>query len=146
MKFLMIVPSALALVLVGVLAAPAQADQCDKLTYMTFSAPVSLPGVTLPAGTYRFTHPDCSARILRVSSQDGLEVYGTFFTIPEERMMPTSDPEVVFAEMPAGSPEVVKAWFYPGETTGDELMYPTNEAARVAEAPLQKVMVTNGAE
>ena len=146
MKFLTIVPCALAAVLIGVLAAPAQADECNKLTYLTFNAPVSLPGVTLPAGTYRFTHPDCSARLLRVASKDGLEVYGTFLTIPEERTTTTNEPEVVLAEMPAGSPEAMTAWFYPGETTGDMLMYPTNEAARVAEAPSQTVMVTNGAE
>jgi hypothetical protein len=146
MKYLLILPSILAVVLIGALATPAKADECNKLTYLTFSAPVALPGVTLPAGTYRFTHPDCAMTggLLRVSSQDGTEVYGTFLTIPEERLTPSRRPEVVFAEMPGGSPEAIKAWFYPGDTTGDGLMYPKSEAAKVAEAPVQKIFATNG--
>jgi hypothetical protein len=144
MKHPMLVPSVLAIGLVGLLAAPAHADECDKLTYFTFSAPVELPGVSLPAGTYRFTHPDCGTigGLLRVSSQDGTEVYGTFLTIPEERMSSSGRPEVVFAEMPAGSPEAIKAWFYPGERIGDGLLYPKGESAKVAEAPVLTVFAT----
>jgi hypothetical protein len=39
-----------------------------------------------------------------------------------------------FAEVPAGAPEAVKAWFYPGEAIGDELIYPKGEARRIAGA------------
>lgn len=146
MKSLVVVSSVFAIALVGALASPAQATECNKLTYLTFNAPVALPGVTLPAGTYRFTHPDCAMTggILRVSSQDGTEVYGTFLTVPTERMTPSGQPEVIFAEMPTGSPEAITAWFYPGETIGDGLLYPTNEAATVAEAPRQTVFAANG--
>lgn len=145
MKYLIIISPVLAMLLVGTMATPAQADDCNQLTYLTFSAPVALPGMTLPAGAYRFTHPDCSMTggVLRVSSEDGTHVYGTFLTIPEERPTASSRPEVVLAEMPTGSPEAIKAWFYPGETTGDHLMYPGREAAKVAEAPVQNVIVTN---
>lgn len=146
MRDLMIVPTAFVVVLLGALAVPAQADECDKLTYFTFASPVALPGVTLPAGTYRFTHPDCamSSGLLRVSSQDGTEVYGTFLTIPEERMTSSSEPEVTLGEAPAGSVEAIEAWFYPGETTGDHLIYPKNEAAGMAQAPVQSVVLTPG--
>jgi hypothetical protein len=132
-KYLILVSSIAAVTLVGTLASPARADDCDKLTYLTFSAPVALPGVALPAGTYRFTHPDCSAndRVLQVSSQDGREVYATLQTIPDARTTVSKESEVIFAEMPAGSPPAVKAWFYPGETIGDELIYPRHEAPRV---------------
>ena len=37
---------------------PARADETDKLTYLSFSKPVQLPGVTLPAGRYRFQLAD----------------------------------------------------------------------------------------
>jgi hypothetical protein len=85
MRLLNIVPSLLAVAFVGTLATPAHANECDKLAYLTFSAPVELAGVVLPPGTYQFTHPDCemTERILRVSSEDGKTVYGTFFTVPE---------------------------------------------------------------
>ena len=36
------------------LAAPLAAQPADRLTYVTFSGPVSVPGTTLPAGTYAF--------------------------------------------------------------------------------------------
>lgn len=146
MKCFIAVPSVLAVVLTGVLAAPAHADECNKRTYLTFSAPVELPGVTLPAGTYQFTHPDCEVAndTLRVSSQDGTQVYGTFLTIPEQRQSPSSRPEVVLAEMPAGSPEAIKAFFHPGDTIGDELIYPRKERTEVARAPVKDLFATRG--
>jgi hypothetical protein len=142
----MIVPSLLACALVGALASPAYANGCDRLTYLTFSAPVALPGITLPAGTYQFTRPDCenAPDVVRVATADGTNVYGTFLTIPEQRLSPSSRPEVMFAEMPSGSPDAIKAWFYPGETTGDEFLYPKNQAAQMAGAPEQKVFAMKG--
>lgn len=146
MKHLVIVPFVLATALVGALATPARADECNKLTYLTFSAPVALPGVALRAGTYRFTHPDCETGdgLLRVSSRDGREAYGTFVTVPERRPSPSTRVEVVFARMPTGSPEAIKEFFYPGDKTGDGLVYSKQEAPIVAEAPVQNVLAANG--
>jgi hypothetical protein len=144
MKYLTIAPSILAIVLVGVLSTPAQADECNELTYLTFSAPVALPGVTLSAGTYRFSRLGCvsSSDVVRVSSADGKQQYGLFNTIPATRLTPRSRPEVVFAEMPAGSAEAITAWFYPGSLSGEAFLYPTNEAAMVAQAKTQKVFAS----
>ena len=146
MKYVTFVSCVLAAILIGAFAGPAHADECNKLTYLTFSAPVALPGVSLPAGTYRFTHPDCSVsdHILRVSSQDGSEVYATVLTIPEDRPTPSDQTVVVFGEMPAGSPEAIKAWFYPGETVGDELIYPRDEARRIPDARDRTAVATGG--
>ena len=48
-----------ALVLLGALtAATAAATPLDKCTTFTFSAPFSIPGVTLPAGSYVFRLAD----------------------------------------------------------------------------------------
>ena len=40
--------------LCGALAPGARADQMNKKTTITFSEPVQVPGMTLPAGTYVF--------------------------------------------------------------------------------------------
>jgi hypothetical protein len=146
MKYVTLGSCVLAVILVWAFAVPAQANDCNRLTYLTFSAPFALPGVTLPAGTYRFSHPDCATDddILRVSSQDGSKVYATLLAIPEERSMPSDQPVVVFAEMPAGAPEAIKAWFYPGEIVGDQLIYPKGEARRIADARDRTVVATNG--
>src|SRR5690349_8432439 len=99
------------------LATAAHADEWNKLTYLTFTAPVSMPGITLPAGTYRFElmDPDSSRRVIRVSDKDGSKNYGIFLSIPDRKIDPSDDPVVMFREMPAGLPRAIRAWFYPGE-------------------------------
>lgn len=147
MKSLMYVASIAAVALLGVGASSARADECDQLTFLTFSAPVALPQVTLPAGTYRFVHLDCGTNphILRVTSADGREVYATLLTSPVDRMAPTSRPEVILAEMPKGQPDAITAFFYPGDTIGDRLVYPQPEARTVHDATRQTVVAANGA-
>jgi hypothetical protein len=114
----------------------AQASDFDKLTYVTFTAPVEIPGVGLPAGTYIFelANPDSGNRLVRVSSRDRKTVYATFFTRPEDRLAPADDTVVTFHEGPAGSPDAIRTWFYPGETTGFEFVYPKEQAMRIASA------------
>jgi hypothetical protein len=123
---------------------PAQADTWDQVTYLTFSAPVEIPGTVLPAGTYTFklADPDASRDVVRVLSRDGSKVYATFFTIPDERLMPTDKPTVTFEETPAGTPEAIKAWFYPGDQIGHEFVYPQDQAQKIAAATHQPVLAS----
>ena len=118
------------------LAAPTHADEWNKLTYLTFSGPVQMPGVTLPAGTYRFelADPDSSRRVVRVSNRDGSQNYGIFLSISDQKLEPAKDPLVMFKETPAGAPPAVQAWFYPGETYGYEFVYPHDQALKLARA------------
>jgi len=117
-------------------AATAHADEWNKLTYLTFSGPVNMPGITLPAGTYRFElmDPDSSRRVIRVSDKDGSKHYGIFLSISDQKLEPSDKPVVMFKEMPAGAAQAVQAWFYPGETTGYELVYPHDQALKIAKA------------
>ncbi len=73
MKYGIIGSCFLSVVLVGAFATAARAGECDKQTYLTFRAPVSLPSMVLPAGTYLFSHLECStsSNILRITSTDG---------------------------------------------------------------------------
>jgi hypothetical protein len=104
----------------------AYANDGNQLTYFTFSAPFAIPGVALPAGTYMFRLADSESdsQIVRVFSKDGAKLYATFFALPDQRLTPTDTPSVTLDEAPAGAPEPVKSWFYPGNTTGHEFMYP----------------------
>jgi len=117
-------------------AATAHADEWNKLTYLTFSGPVNMPGITLPAGTYRFelADPDSSRRVVRVSEKDGTKSYGMFLSISDQKLEPSDKPLVMFKEMPAGAPQAVQAWFYPGETVGYEFVYPHDQALKIAKA------------
>src|ERR1051325_5436247 len=79
-----------AVVALGI-AAAAHADEWNKLTYLTFSGPVTMPGITLPAGTYRFElmDPDASRRVIRVSDKDGSKNYGIFLSISDQKLQPS---------------------------------------------------------
>jgi hypothetical protein len=129
----------------GFVAAPARADDVNRLTCLTFSGPIQLPSVTLPAGSYLFEHPDgaIDRHIVQVFSGDGKQVLGTFLTIPEERLEATDKTVVTFKETPVGVPEAVRAWFYPYENAGDEFVYPRDEAIKIAKATRQSVLSTS---
>jgi hypothetical protein len=115
--------------------APASGVTYDKLAYLTFSAPVQVPGVTLNAGTYRFhlTNPETSRNVLQVLSNDGAIVYAMFHTIPDSRTSLTEDPVVTFRETPAGVPLAVRSLFYGSEHRGYEFVYPKGGPIMVAE-------------
>jgi LPXTG-motif cell wall-anchored protein len=106
--------------------APASGVTYDKLAYLTFNAPVQVPGVTLPAGTYRFhlANPETSRNVVQVLSNDGAVVYTMFHTIPDSRAALTEDPTVTYRETPAGVPPAVRSLFYGGEHRGYEFVYP----------------------
>ena len=119
--------------------APANAVTYDKLAYLTFSAPVQVPGVTLTAGTYRFrlANPETSRNVLQVLSNDGSIVYAMFHTMYDSRTSVTEDPVVTFRETPAGVPPAVRTLFYGGEHRGYEFVYPKGGPILIAEGAAQ---------
>ena len=128
------------------LHAPVRADENNKLTYLTFSHATRLPGVTLPAGRYRFELADTveSRRVIKVASEDGKQQIGLLLSIPNQLPAPVKDPVVLFAETPKGQPEAIKAWVYPGESTGYEFVYPHDEALAIAKQSHTSVLSKSG--
>lgn len=126
-------------------ASPARADQWNKKTFLTFSGPVQVPGVTLPAGTYTFKLADLSGNrhVVQIFDKDEKKIYTTLLAIPDQRLTPSDKPVVLFAERAAGMPQAIKAWFYPGETIGNEFVYPKTQAIAIAKATHQTVLATN---
>lgn len=131
-------------VFVCLVAAPVSAQPLDKRTLFTFSGPVTLPGVTLPAGQYlfRLANPNSSAKVVQVLSAEGTKPYGLFFTIPAERLEPASAPEVRFMETATGKPAAIRTWWYPGERTGYEFIFPKDQARQLAMSASQPVLTT----
>ena len=95
------------------MGASGSAQTYDKRTVFTFSGPVALPGVTLPAGQYvfRLADPAGDRKAVQVLSADGKTPYGMFFSLPAERFEPASTPEVQFMETASGMPGAIKAWW-----------------------------------
>jgi len=129
---------------VAMTAPGARADEWNKLTYLTFSGPVQVPGATLPAGTYMFKLADTwtSRHVVQIFSKDGSKIYTTLFAVPDERLQPTGKNVVLFSERPAGQPVAVRAWFYPGDLIGDEFVYPKTQALAIARSTHKSVLTT----
>jgi hypothetical protein len=121
------------------LSLPSQADESNKLTYVTFSKSVQLPGVTLPAGRYRFELADVveSRRVIKIQSEDGKKQLAMLLTVPK-------DPVVLFQETAQGQPEAVRSYNYPGERTGYELIYSHAEALVIAHRTHSPVLSKDG--
>jgi len=92
--------------------------------YITFSGAVALPGVTLPAGTYRFEVPTMGpSDLVSVSSQDGKKVYLTQFTRMISRPRGGDNLNVTLGEHAPGTAPQVKAWFPIGTDSGRQFIY-----------------------
>ena len=129
------------LALMGAVFSPgAKASEWDRKTVMTFSGPVEIPGVhlkgwgVLPAGTYVFKILDSQSdrHIVQIFNQDETQVYATILAIPNYRLRATGKTVVTFRERPAGQPEALRAWFYPGRNWGEEFVYPKAKAIELA--------------
>jgi hypothetical protein len=119
----------------------ANAAVYNKKTKLTFSQPVHVPGVTLPAGSYYFKLVDSqsSRNIVQVSNIRQDKVYATILAIPDYRANPSSHTIVTFGETGAGCASAVKVWYYPGDTLGNRFVYGKEEAAQMAKSCLQPV-------
>ena len=99
----------------------------NETTYLTFSGPFALPGVSLPAGTYVFevADPVVTREIVRVLSRDLTHLYVSAFTrtVPRPYGM-RADRQVTFAEVPRGTAPRVTTWFPIGESVGHQFVYP----------------------
>lgn len=119
----------------------AKADDFNKLTIFTFSAPVELPGRSLPAGSYAFQlmNSQSDRNVVQVFNKDRTKLYATVMTIPDYRLQPTDKTVIRFSETAAGGPPAVKEWFYPGDKFGQEFVYPKSRAVELAKASNQPV-------
>ncbi len=141
MTFLKAAPTVLCLAALGTAFSPiAKADEWNRKTVVSFSGPVEIPGVhlqgyaVLPAGTYVFKIMDSQTdrHIVQIFSQDEKTVYATILAIPNYRLRATDKTVMTFRERPAGEPEALRAWFYPGREWGEEFVYPKARAVMLA--------------
>ena len=122
----------------------AEAQPADYRTYFTFSAPVTLPGVTLPAGKYifRLADPDSSRKVINVLSADGKRSLAMLHTIPNQAIKAPKDAEIRFMETSAKVPPPIKTWWYAGKAIGYEFIYPRKQALELAKTTSEPVLTT----
>jgi hypothetical protein len=120
------------LALMSSMIAPAIADEWNKETKIEFSGPVQVPGKVLEAGKYVFKllDSDSDRNVVEIFSEDSSgnqKLVTTVLAISAYRTKTPDEPIVQFEERPAGSPEAVHTWFYPGDNTGWEFVYRKGE-------------------
>jgi hypothetical protein len=151
MKLYKVLTTVCSVALVGAaLTSAARADEYNEKTVVTFSGPVEIPGVhikgwgVLPAGTYVFKLVDSQSdrHIVQIFSADEKTVYATILAIPNYRLRATGKTVITFRERPAGEPEALRAWFYPGRNWGEEFVYPKAVAIEIAKSSNTAVLTT----
>jgi len=119
----------------------AHADDGVQETKITFSQPISIPGQTLPAGTYLFKQANTDdLNLIQIFSSDRTHLYATLQTIPTEAHQIPDDTTVTLAEQGAGKPNLLLKWFYPGEQTGHEFVYSNRVERQIAQDRQQTVV------
>lgn len=110
----------------SVLAPSMSASMWDKRTTVTFSGAVEVPGTVLQPGRYIMKLVDSPAdrHIVQFSNERENHVFATVLAIPAWRQNPSDQTIFTFYEAPVGEPQAMRTWFYPGDNTGQEFVYP----------------------
>ena len=114
---------ALTVAVLASLAIRADAAPMDRAIRLSFSQPVEIPGMVLPAGSYVFEDLQLGG-LTRIWDANGLHVLATVLTVPAERREPEENNTVILKENGQHAPERVDAWFAPWESIGSEFVYP----------------------
>ena len=113
--------------MLGVLAASAATPSAEmnRTTYFTFSGPVRLPGIVLPAGTYAFDRlSPLDPMVVRVMDRSHSKLYLITITRGVQRRADGNlDTTITLGETPKGTARPINVWFPAGLTLGHEFIY-----------------------
>ena len=114
------------LMLLGTLLVPnGRADASDRKTIVTVNQPIQVPGKVLPAGTYVFKLLNSNdLTLVSIFNADETHLITTVKGISDSRIQVSDKTILQFEERPSGQPEALKTWFYPGDDSGVEFVYP----------------------
>lgn len=128
-------------------AAGAQGVLPDRMTFVTIDAPVSLPGVVLPAGEYMFRLADTQANrnVVQIFDKERTRIFATLIAVSADRPKSEISDEAVitFRETPSDHPPALRYWYYAGERSGQEFVYPKEQAMKIAQASGEPVMAVD---
>ena len=115
-----------ALLLGLAVAATSNAWGVSHENYLTFNRMVSLPGVTLPAGSYVFDIANSTSTldVVAVRTRDRRKQLFLGFTQTVERPSGMSkNTAIVFGEAQAGEPQPISTWYEIGSPLGHQFKY-----------------------
>ena len=135
MKRVNLIVAAAILAVIGVLAGgvAAQETNVSERTFLTFSAAVEMPGLTLQPGTYVFKLADTPTRnVVQVWDNDEKNMLGHWLFVQAERPEVSDETVIMSRETREGTTPAVRYWYFPGERIGKEFIYPKDQAERIA--------------
>jgi LPXTG-motif cell wall-anchored protein len=115
-------------------APAARADEWNKRTILTVHEAIQVPDHVLPPGKYviKLLDSPSNRHIVQIFNGDERHLITTILAIPDYRMEPSGRTVLTFWEMPPGQPKALRAWFYPGDSYGQEFVYPKGVVKQVA--------------
>ena len=126
MKYSKSVRIALGAAALAVLVAGSSDAYVNHENQLTFSRPVALPGVVLPAGSYSFDLVDSksSLDVVIVRNRARTKVFYMGFTNLVQRPKGMSeDVPVTFAEARASEARPIATWYEVGNSIGHQFLY-----------------------
>jgi hypothetical protein len=92
---------------------------------LTFSRPVALPGVVLPAGSYTFDLADSKSEqdIVVVRNRARTKVFTGFTSTVQRPASMSKSVAITFGEASAKEPPPIAAWYEIGDSLGHEFLY-----------------------
>jgi len=123
------------------------ASDWDKRTVITLHDPLivaGVPVVTLEPGKYvmRLLDSPSNRHIVQIFNEREDKLFTTVLAIPNYQLEPKDKTGFAFWETPAGNPNALRAWFYPGDNFGQEFVYPKGLAAKIAQEAGTTVIAT----
>ena len=122
-RSLMLTAAAVLMALAAVTPSGAAIGPRDQIT---FSRPVALPGVVLPAGSYTFEvmNPDSSSTVVRVAHRDTHQVFFSGLTMMAVRPANLAAGRLVtVGEAVAGAAIPITAWYPTGRLAGHRFVW-----------------------
>ena len=106
-------------------AASGHAGSFSHENRFTFSRPVALPGVVLPAGQYSFdtASPTALDVVVVRNSQSGKVLYMGFTNTVQRPNTLSKDTPITFGEAPASEPRPISTWYEIGQSMGHQFLY-----------------------
>jgi hypothetical protein len=140
-RFSLLGMGALALLGLAALHPTLKADEYDRKTVISISQPLEVPGVVLPPGTYvmKLLNSSSNRHIVQFMNERQNRQMALTFAVPAERIRPAEKTLLTMYEGAQGSPQALRTWYYPGDTVGQEFLYPHKQAVRISERDNVKV-------
>jgi hypothetical protein len=141
-RFSLLKIGAVAALLFCIAPVASRADDYDKKTIVTLDQPTEAPGIVLPPGKYVIIllNSASNRHIAKIMNEKMDHLYALTFVAAAERVQPTTSKNVLtFYEGANGRPQALRKWFWPGDTNGQEFIYPKDQADAISGRTKEKV-------